>query len=143
VGTSLGGPAPSSSPSAPLIPGSAARFRVTDLHSTRCQERTIAASSALCAWAAAPTSFTPRPSNPRIVWLHGSAITDIKDTPLRGRFDLAALRGPAITRNRETEWVFPGTGTGASCAPTSTSKVKQLVRFRRNSHVDSRFILPH
>lgn len=40
VGTSLGGPAPSSSPSAPLIPGSAARFRVTDLHSTRCQERT-------------------------------------------------------------------------------------------------------
>jgi len=32
-----------------------------------------------------------------IKWLRGPATTDIKDTQLRGRFDLNPLRGPATT----------------------------------------------
>jgi hypothetical protein len=47
-----------------------------------------------------PASRSARPRwqpTPRLRWLQGPAITDIKDARVRSRFDLGALPGPATT----------------------------------------------
>src|SRR4030095_11215975 len=51
----------------------------------------------------------------RIVWLRGPAITDIKHTRVRDRFDLDALHGPATTC-RQTSRNEPSL-TGSSASP--------------------------